>query len=483
MIKPKWITTAFAFSLVCLFFLSIYTFGEKGLSAGLLFVMSLIPSLLIIYKLIQPVRVLGRMDFVQPLIFLFANVLLGITMRGMWMVYTDSPILEEMFTFGNEYSFFLWGAFLINIGMFAFMTGYSVRIDNLRISRKSFIVNDRWKRFNVYALSIVLFLLSAVGIYTFLIQYGVESFLIENISQKRFQKVEGTDIPTSSTYGRWLASLGTTGFIIFFTYCKKYSKPLWGPNGILLLLLFFEAIIFPFITNTRVGIISIFLFTGVIINYTSGLKLKSTVLAGSVGVFIVLITSTFRYAFGQAKNLGESISLINFDFFIEIFVANRNLLGIAKTCHIINAIPDKVGYEYGETMIQWMFAPIPRSIWASKPLIGVGADDAMKAIFNIPSFVHTGVPPGVIAEFYLNFGILGIIFGMFAFGLILKMIYRVLLPLIKEKNGNAIVLYIYFGYAIGFILPGTSFSPSMVNLLLGLIPLLISIRLLNLRLT
>jgi len=118
-------------------------------------------------------------------------------------------------------------------------------------------------------------------------------------------------------------------------------------------------------------------------------------------------------------------------------------------------------------------------VWSEKPAIGLGNSDMIKEIFHIPVYYYTGIPPGIIAEFYWNFGILGVVVGMCFLGYVLKTFYKSLLPYIQVKNKNAIVLYLYIGYSLGFLMPGTSFAPSIVNLLMGIIPLILALCFVN----
>ena len=69
---------------------------------------------------------------------------------------------------------------------------------------------------------------------------------------------------------------------------------------------------------------------------------------------------------------------------------------------------------YGGTVPYWIF--IPRALWPEKPEIGGGGDVVSKFTrlqFNRQTSVGAGQP----LEFYANFGLLGVIFGFVAFGM------------------------------------------------------------------
>jgi len=92
-------------------------------------------------------------------------------------------------------------------------------------------------------------------------------------------------------------------------------------------------------------------------------------------------------------------------------MAGRDMLDITKTCHIINGVPDKMDYIYGETLWGWLAAPVPRSIWDTKPMWAEKGPFINQHIFADKHGI-SGVPPGFVAELYWNFGIAGLcIFG------------------------------------------------------------------------
>lgn len=74
----------------------------------------------------------------------------------------------------------------------------------------------------------------------------------------------------------------------------------------------------------------------------------------------------------------------------------------------------------GESFIMFIFAPIPRLIWPEKPSVRLGPYVA-QALLDLNT--QSGAPPSAIGEFYINFGMIGVIFGMFLMGVLLKITY------------------------------------------------------------
>jgi hypothetical protein len=92
---------------------------------------------------------------------------------------------------------------------------------------------------------------------------------------------------------------------------------------------------------------------------------------------------------------------------------NQNyLVGVGVTRHR----QGETELVYGATLPYW--ALIPRAIWPDKPSVGGGGDVVTK--FTGITFAEgTSVGTGQVLEFYMNFGIAGVLSGFFVLGIIL----------------------------------------------------------------
>ena len=90
-------------------------------------------------------------------------------------------------------------------------------------------------------------------------------------------------------------------------------------------------------------------------------------------------------------------------------------------------------------------------------------------------FDETGnnVPPGIIAEMYINFGWLGLIIGMFAIGYLLRFVYNSFL----NQHGSIIVQVIYAIIMVRMtvILFNSDFGTAMLKTIIDLVPLLLAL--------
>jgi hypothetical protein len=71
---------------------------------------------------------------------------------------------------------------------------------------------------------------------------------------------------------------------------------------------------------------------------------------------------------------------------------------------------------YGGTLPYW--ALIPRAIWPDKPAVG-GSGSIVSDFTGIEFAQGTAVGVGQVLEFYINFGVFGIVIGFFVLGFVL----------------------------------------------------------------
>lgn len=147
----------------------------------------------------------------------------------------------------------------------------------------------------------------------------------------------------------------------------------------------------------------------------------------------------------------------------ELFVFNRNLADISKTAHIINGVPEDLEYKYGTSLLSVFVSPIPRTLWPEKPVLYLGKEIGKK-IYRVGDRVNTGIPPGLIAELYLNFGLLGILSGMALFGIFLGGLYSAMKHYPVANDGH-ILLYAILVVFSAIVILGSSFSQGIIAIL------------------
>jgi hypothetical protein len=115
-------------------------------------------------------------------------------------------------------------------------------------------------------------------------------------------------------------------------------------------------------------------------------------------------------------------------------------LGILTT--IVKDTPERVPYQDGRTIGNVALAYIPRIIWPNKPADSTG--EWVSQTYGNPEDLETDVGPTWMGEFYFNWGYAGVAFGMFAFGLLLRILQERLFfqdAPIPALFGAVVVLY------------------------------------------
>ncbi|WP_280515294.1 O-antigen polysaccharide polymerase Wzy [Paenibacillus cisolokensis] len=142
-------------------------------------------------------------------------------------------------------------------------------------------------------------------------------------------------------------------------------------------------------------------------------------IAASVG-FVYLIS-----VIGASRGnlyLGSAVDL-NFrpETIRHNFLSSTGDLNIFDTfVKVYEGIPELLNYQYGATFASLFIQPIPRSIFPEKPVYA----STMIMEHLIPEFHEKGIgfAGSILADFMLNFGVLGIFIGMMTIGVLLKVV-------------------------------------------------------------
>lgn len=97
---------------------------------------------------------------------------------------------------------------------------------------------------------------------------------------------------------------------------------------------------------------------------------------------------------------------------------NQNwLVGVA----VERITQNKVDYRYGATVLDAALALIPRAIWPDKP-VQAGSGNLVSDATGVPFAQGTSVGVGQVLEFYFNFGTIGVVVGLFLWGVVLALL-------------------------------------------------------------
>jgi hypothetical protein len=100
---------------------------------------------------------------------------------------------------------------------------------------------------------------------------------------------------------------------------------------------------------------------------------------------------------------------------------------------------------YGATVPYW--ALIPRAIWPEKPNVG-GGGDVVAQFTGINFSEGTSVGVGQVLEFYINFGMPGVLCGFVVLGFILMRLDRRVMRALAMYNSSELVRFALPGLAL-----------------------------------
>jgi hypothetical protein len=152
---------------------------------------------------------------------------------------------------------------------------------------------------------------------------------------------------------------------------------------------------------------------------------------------------------------------------IDRQLRGRYFLGLYKTAHIVDEVPDRVPFLYGQSFYGWLFVLVPSSVWPDKPIFAEMAPILAHDIFLEPT---NNIPPGLVGEAWLNFGWLGLL-AVAAVGALMGLAYNSFLH--ARNDATVQVLYAMLLTRCSFIMMNTSFGDAVLKLAVDAGPVLL----------
>ena len=102
-------------------------------------------------------------------------------------------------------------------------------------------------------------------------------------------------------------------------------------------------------------------------------------------------------------------------------------------------------FLYGGTVPLWSL--IPRAVWPDKPDVG-GGGNILRDFIGIPVAVGTSQGPGEVLEFYMNFGVPGVLIGFLGLGYLLMWLDHGVMRALTAGNTRGFLLRAMPGLAL-----------------------------------
>lgn len=372
--------------------------------AIMLFVINCIPFVILFYK--------KRIDFFNPLFIFAAAFFVFFPLRIVYIIWNNDYAFMDMIQANRNV---MDEVLLVLIFSLLFLyAGYCSRLDAFvmklllrfksiaRIFKTPFQIAAHSRFINRY--SNVLVFLAILGFVVFSVKQG--SFMIGR---------GATRLAGENAYIYLSINLLIPGILLKFIHAQETGKKMFA-----VLILFIAACYLFMVLGGRYRLVMLLISFCILLFHYYKIRLgRFFMIAASVG-FVYLIS-----VIGASRGnlyLGSAVDL-NFrpETIRHNFLSSTGDLNIFDTfVKVYEGIPELLNYQYGATFASLFIQPIPRSIFPEKPVYA----STMIMEHLIPEFHEKGIgfAGSILADFMLNFGVLGIFIGMMTIGVLLKVV-------------------------------------------------------------
>lgn len=150
-----------------------------------------------------------------------------------------------------------------------------------------------------------------------------------------------------------------------------------------------------------------------------------------IAISLLLPVLLAAVGFISAARQGSDVSQMSVVEIVETgakkSLINANFGGSLATAISTDGIKRTAPMFFGTTFFQDpLYQFVPRTLWPNKPEeLGGRLRPDLKTANLLPSYVQGGVPPGVVAEFWLNFRLFGVVVSGFAFFFVVMLVEKI----------------------------------------------------------
>ncbi len=232
-----------------------------------------------------------------------------------------------------------------------------------------------------------------------------------------------------------------------FIYLDQYDKRKW-PVWVLRIIAAFSLL-----TKTTRWFLVVLIISPIVYRYViSGKRIQKSKIVIAAGI-IAFIIGAMQFTRGNVRD-GAGIASTDWSSFslLTIWGAFSGNLDLYKTLYgAVSYFPERHFYTLGQQMIFLTAVTcIPRSIWPDKPQSII--DSELKIHFLGKGAVTGHWAYAQLTEFYIEFGIIGVVFCMSLFALWCRKLKKLYM---KKKNVHNIIYYaIMFPFLMQLVIRG-----------------------------
>jgi oligosaccharide repeat unit polymerase len=443
----------------------VYSIFEIGYEFTILRFLAILPIFYLFTSVLQNYK--SRVDLLLPEIYIGLSLLVGTTLRTIWLTSVDSLdyTKQQSVLLGQDLTDLYFPLFIINIAIVSFLFGKKIKLNyfTVKVTNNIFIFKKR----NFKIMIMFACFVSVIGMFFLLKSVGITEIIAENISGKRRvfdDSGQRNSFAWIRVFGKFSKFTFYLGVLYFLTYRSSNSQN--KMIRLLTILSFLTTVLYSVINSSRtvlidVAIISIFCFI------VAGKKIPKKLIVVFIAFSILISGFIISERVNEKTDFNENFLYSS----LESIAANNNLFGVSKTGKISNHVLNEGSYYFGSTYFTWLYAPIPRSIWEDKPPVTPGLIVRIDILGeNSDNNLGGGIPPGLVAESFMNFGFIGIIFipillGSFVNFLFKKIKKLVLWNKIRSVNPSTILILLIVYFEFTFKIVGGSLTQSIISVL------------------
>lgn len=412
-------------------------------------------SFLIVAPVAWVAAIHDRNDLFAPLKILTYILLVSSPLFCLYVYYLADDWRIGYALFWQPFDDLIPGITLLGYGVMSILLGYHLmtrRVQNVRRYSSSRSISYSRERIRIVAAVTILIALLAVFSFASDVNYAT-MFADDILSRKSIHDATIGVSPRGSALTHWrLLGISLPQAVVIIYAALAWSKRIRVSrlDYVLVVFLLLLSFAIPFIASSRTPILEIAIVLLLLWNYlVRPLRLSQLIVPALIGVMVV-------GTLGQMRRDPDNVDIVNLRFAAETILGASNFIDLGKTAIVVNRVPDEVGYLWGSSLVSIGIAAIPRTIWPEKPIVRVGYFVGQE-IIGLNN--QTGIPPGFIAEMYLNFGYLSILPALMLVGFLMYVMYqriddrREFVPVIIYSVGILVVtlslLSADFTYALG----------------------------------
>jgi len=390
---------------LCVLALFVSAVFVQDTTVAFLFVVGIF-SLLVV---LVPLVVVKQYFILEPMVFVCLSVLMGFTLKTFYVVseIDRSAVVQKKLMDGLPVDGLTWASMVLLIGLMMFAIGYSLSRGAITAHGQ---IKNRLSEAKLLLFSILILFLCLVSFFIFFKTSGFIFNDVSDLSQKRFSESDGGRLSNLNYYlYRVVLFCKAPMYFLFFIIISGKRSGI-SVFGVLFFIALFLNLFVTFFVSNKAGVV--LPFADLLVMYmlmVGKIDFRKLLSIGFIVVVLIGMIASFRG--------GDAVA--DYSFLDKIF-GGRYFVDVTKTAHIINAFPSPIEYFYGKSLIGWVNVILPESLRLDSIYFSGLGQYLGQYVFG---YAASGVPPGIIAEFYINFGMAGVVIGMFIVGMLLKRIH------------------------------------------------------------